>query len=1026
MAATICVDLLGGVGIASEDPVHHRVSSRAMTLLAYLVSHSESPQPRAHLAGLLWPDSEDAQARTNLRRELHHLRVLLDDSACLQVDAGSLTWHRDPSCVVDVDEFLHEGRCTVAALEVDDREAVELHGRLTLALYQGPFLPGCYDDWALEVRQDLRRACVDVCDRVAAYWLSANDALASAIFARRRILLEPLEEPGYRLLMRAQLGAGDRAGAMHTYHQCASVLERELGVEPSSETQAELDDSLFDVGRGPGDTGPGSSDSATWPLSPHLVGRKAEQHRLHSAWSGAQTACRLVVITGEAGVGKTRLVTDFARGLREQGALVASTRCFAATGSVPLAPVADWLRSPHLRMAAKSLEAVWRAEVDRLVPEANGIADQGISAGDKVDPLQRLRFFEGLARAFLAVRRPLLLILDDLQWCDKATMSWLSFLMSFTGGAPLLVVATARDEELRNGDLADALSKMRSAGQAETVALDNLSPQEAAQFAAGILGHAISDDELDLVMSTTGGNPFYFGEALHKASSAPGPVEPGDLHGMLDARLSRLSEPAREVIELAAAVGRDFTLNLLIEASDLSEDTVVRQVDELWRRRILAEHGRGYDFAHDLLREAAYRMISPPRRWLLHRRLAQSLELLYRDSPDAVTAQLAEQHDRSGRPERALPYYERAARRATALFAHAESVRFWQRCLVLLGELPESSQRDRHENAVLQELLPPMNAWRGYASTEMEAYERRAFELGERLGLVKIRCTAAIALFATTFVQGQTAESHEWGEQALTLSAQHPELAAQAHLAFAGSGLSLGLLAMADKHFRLACDLGSGSDSLPIGTRAEVHARAWWAHARWLLGDVGGALAASVEAVDYARLIEHPYSLTVALSYAGVTHQLVGDVPTLRGIVAELTELCERYGFAYYRQWATVLAGWAQGGATGLATARSGIDSLEREGSLARMPYWLSLVADLHRREGDDASASAVLDAATSFATENGDLWWHPEVLRLRAAFDSDTVAKKRLQQAITLARSQSSLSLLERCQADVESRIGA
>lgn len=1021
MAAMMRVGLLGGVEVSSADPVQLRGSSRAVSLLAYLVSHPENPQPRAHVAGLLWPDSESAQARTNLRRELHHLRVLLHDSACLRVDAGSLCWHVGPGCVVDVHDFRTACRSAVAALESECQAEVELHGGRALALYRGPFLPGCYDDWALSVREDLGRTCVDLCDRVAAYWLSCGDPTAAAVFARRRVLLEPLEEPGYRLLMRTQREAGDRAGAMRTYHQCASLLERELGVVPSPDTRAELDAALSDIGSGPGEAGTGSPGNAQWSLSPDLVGRATERDRLLSAWREAQAGCRFLVVVGEAGVGKTRLVADLAVAVRRQDGLVVTTRCFAATGAVPLAPVADWLRSPHLRMAAQRLDPVWQAEVNRLVPEGASVADPGASVRAKVDAWQRLRFFEGLARAFLAVDRPLLLTVDDLQWCDKATMSWLSFLMSSTGSVPLLVVATAREEELGHSDLAGRLDGMRAANQVELMTLDSLSAQGAAQLAVGVLGHVMSEEELSLVMSATGGNPFYLLETLRKASSTPGPVAPADLTGVLDDRLARLPEPAREVLALASGVGRDFTLNLLIEASDLTEDTVVRQVDELWRRRILEEHGRGYDFAHDLLRDAAYRVISPPRRWLLHRRLAQSLELLYADRPDAVAAQLAEQHDRSGRPERALPFYERAARQATAVFAHAESVRFWQRCLTLLAELPASSQRDRHELAVLQELLPPLNAWRGYASAELETYERRAAALGDHLGLVEIRCTAAIALFATTFVQGHTVESHEWGKQALTLSEQHPELAAQAHLALAGSGLSLGLLPLADEHFRLACDLAGGSDSLPIGTRTEVHARSWWAHARWLLGDSTGAAATSAEAVDHARLIGHPYSLAVALSYAAVTRQLLGDVPSLRAVAEELTDLCERYGFAYYRGWATVLRGWAEGGAGGLRVARSGIASLEQEGSLARMTYWLSLVADLHRREGNDMAAVAVLDAATSFATEHDDRWWLPEVLRARAALDPSRGPNRRLEQAVALARSQSSTTLLARCRADLD-----
>ncbi|MEO7753098.1 MAG: AAA family ATPase [Terracoccus sp.] len=974
---------------------------------------------------MLWPDSQGSQARTNLRRELHHLRAVLDGNPCLEVDTRFLCWRSGAACVVDLQEFREATLSTLEALRAGLKPAVEHHSARAFAAYRGSFLPGYDDDWVLEVRQDLARTQLDLCDRVTAFWLSYGDPAAAVAVARRRILLEPLEESGYRTLMRAQREAGDRAGAMRTYHQCATLLERELAVGPSAGTRAEFHLALAGVDRSVGGASE-SADDAPWSSQPELVGRAREQGRLLSAWREAQSGCRIVTVVGAAGVGKTRLVAALADAVRRQDAVVVEARCFAGTSAVPLAPVADWLRSPALRMAIGRLDPVWRAEVERLVPEDHDRHDPagpGTRAEGKVDAWQRLRFFEGLARALRAVDRPLLLTVEDLQWCDKATMSWLSFLSAHLGSDPVLVVATARDDEVVGSDLSARLDTLQAAGQVELHPLTNLSAGDVARLAEGVLRHPVADDELDLLMSGTGGNPFYLLEALRRTGATPGPLGPADLRGVLDSRLARLPELTRDVVSLAACVGRDFTLNLLIEASDLDEECVVRQVDELWRQRILEEHGRGYDFAHHLLRDAAYGAISPPRRWLLHRRLAQALELLYADRPDVVAAQLAEQYDRSGRPERALPFYERAARAATAVFAHAESVRSWQRCLELVGEAPASSQRDRRELALLGELLPPLNAWRGYASTELEGYERRQVVLGERLGLTTVRCTAAIALFTTTFVQGHIAESHRWGKQALTLSAHHPDLTGQAHLAVAGSALSLGSVPLADRHFRMACDGAGESDFLPIGTRTAVHAQAWWAHAKWLSGDIAGAAAASSDAVQHARDIDHPYSLAVSLAYASITLQLVGDTPALRESVGELSELCEHYGFAYYGAWSTVIGGWAEGGMAGLKTARAGIDALELEGSLSRMPYWLSLVAELHLRDGNPAAAVAVLDAATSFATEHDDRWWLPEVLRARAALSPGSGSAVRLHHAMALARSQSSVTLLERCRADLDAR---
>jgi predicted ATPase len=154
-------------------------------------------------------------------------------------------------------------------------------------------------------------------------------------------------------------------------------------------------------------------------------------------------------------------------------------------------------------------------------------------------------------------------------------------------------------------------------------------------------------------------------------------------------RLGQATAAAREVAGRAAAVGTNFGLDLLTEASDLDVGVVVGAVDELWQRRIMREFRDGYDFSHDLLREAAYAQVSPPKRWLLHRRIAQGLELLHPDDTDMVAAQLAQQYARGGRPERAVAYYRRAADVAAGMFAHAEAIRLHKEALSIVRSLPE-------------------------------------------------------------------------------------------------------------------------------------------------------------------------------------------------------------------------------------------------------------------------------------------------------------------------------------------------
>jgi hypothetical protein len=206
---------------------------------------------------------------------------------------------------------------------------------------------------------------------------------------------------------------------------------------------------------------------------------------------------------------------------------------------------------------------------------------------------------------------------------------------------------------------------------------------------------------------------------------------------------------------------------------------------------------------------------------------------------------------------------------------------------------------------------------------------------------------------------------------------------------------------------------------LSVGTRPDVHGAAWSAHAHWLLGDDARARETAADAVALARSIGHPYSVAVALAYDAVTHQLCDDRPAVEVSVAELTELCDRYGFAYYREWAPLLSGWVAGGAEGARTARRGIDGLRATRAFFRMPYWLTLVADIALRRGHRDEARAVLDAAVADARSRGDVWWLPEVLRRRAALDDAPAALDRLRTAEGLAREHGSTALVRRCQAD-------
>ncbi len=446
---------------------------------------------------------------------------------------------------------------------------------------------------------------------------------------------------------------------------------------------------------------------------------------------------------------------------------------------------------------------------------------------------------------------------------------------------------------------------------------------------------------------------------------------------------------------------------------------MAQAVDELWRDHVLREVGGGYDFSHDLLRAAAYQSVSPPRRWLLHRRLAQALELSAARRGEAVPGQLAEQFERGGRPERALPAYRQAADVAAARFAFTEAVRLHRRALAMVELLPPGEHRDRQELDGLLAVAAPLVAREGYAAPSVQAALERAVELAREGGSVQKLVAGLVGLWSSRFVQGRVRDSATLMEPALTLPGVVDEQRGQVHFAVAGSAVSLGRPADAVEHFDQAARLGVGTESIAVGTRPEVHAVAWSAHANWLLGRRDAACGQSEAAVDRARTIGHPYSLAVALAYAGITSQLRDDRAALRTGCTELLELCGRYGFAYYPEWARVLLGWSEGGANGVALVRRGIANLRRQHALARMPYWLALLAEAHQSVGAADPAGAALAAARSCAESTGETWWLPEVLRLQARQTYGADAERLAGAAAELARRQGSTALLDRCLAD-------
>jgi tetratricopeptide (TPR) repeat protein len=593
--------------------------------------------------------------------------------------------------VLDLDVDAFEQAINQASAADDDAVFAALER--AAASYTGDLLPDCYDEWLIEERERLRHLLFTALERLVGL-LEQHRAYAAAIpHARRLASLDMLNEAACLTLMRLHTLNGDRASALRVYHSFASTLQNELGTLPGT-VLYEAYERLLTAQAAPAD-----APSAGMNAAP-LVGREREWKRMQATWQVAASGQpRLLLLWGEAGIGKTRLAEDLLSWANRQGIITAVAHCYAAEGDLAYAPVTALLRADALRPGIARLSGEWLAEVSRLAP------DLPIKSSVPPRPLterwQRQRLFEALAKVVLAPNRPTLLLIDDLQWCDHDTLEWLHFLLRYQTGTRLLVVGTIRAEEVGDDHaLTPLLEALRRENRIAEIALNPLSREETIALAAHVVGRALSSERSEILYRETEGNPLFVVETLRSegwAGSAPGvdspagdvSVLPPSVQAVVTRRLSQLSPPARAILEVAAVIGRSFTFEVVTQAVDLDEDAVVRGLDELWQRRVVREHGAdAYDFTHGKLRSVAYAGLSVARQRVLHRRVAEALEAESAANLDPVSGQIAAHYQQAGRKAQASAYHRRAAEYARRLYANEVAILHLQQALAL-SDKPE-------------------------------------------------------------------------------------------------------------------------------------------------------------------------------------------------------------------------------------------------------------------------------------------------------------------------------------------------
>jgi predicted ATPase/DNA-binding SARP family transcriptional activator len=725
--------LFGGLALVwDEDPLPTILGTAARSLFAYLVTYRNRPHTRDLLAGTFWPDLPDATARRRLSNALWQIRRAFQFvpgagcqkepeeawslTAVLVTEGDTVQLSPDLPFWLDKEEF--EQQVTGSQQQ---KFGLAVDGLLYAAeLYKGEFLAGYYDDWVVVERERLQGMLLEVLGRLVVGYKGQGELEPALRFARRLAAEEPWQERAHREVMQLCHLLGEDAEALKQFEICRRSLARELGVEPSPEMVTLADEiaarsRLVRPPLLPATARPVIAPPLERPDRLPLVGRQKELAELLRQVEAAVGGMGdLTIVYGEAGVGKSRLLREVAVNARWRGVCTVWGRCYELSAPPAYQPLVEALRADLPALDGAALKPLWRAELSRILPE--------LATGEGPPPPlspeeEQRRLLEAIAQGFLALGDtvPLLVLLEDAHWMDPASLEALRYLLPRLGETPLLVVVTARPEELegRQAKMLSAMENTRLARRLELGRLDQAETEELVQRALDLEEPAPRFSAR--LYAETEGNPFFLIDTLwalveegllyrdeagawstrwdeSTEDYAELPLPPGVVQS-IERRLERLPDELNELLDLAAVIGRGVDFALWHAASHRDEEGLLLAGDELGARGLLlagdpaVPGDADYVFAHDQMRRVAYRRLAPPRRRFYHRRVAQALTDLALDE----SAALAYHWTQAEVWDRALECHWQAGDRAGSVYAHAEATEHYTQALAALEALTKQT-----------------------------------------------------------------------------------------------------------------------------------------------------------------------------------------------------------------------------------------------------------------------------------------------------------------------------------------------